>query len=289
MNAVKQDDVGATDGENIVSAKLMYFNLRARGEVLRFLLIHSGLEWEDVLVSVDDWMEGRFDKDSIPSGRTGKKQLPVLIITRGNASSEGEPTENNDLDIMMPESLDIAKWIAARCDPPLLGSTPEANAKAERVFLYSDVGEPRLGLVNPLLNVYPAEESSKQIPGYLEHLPQHLKVLSQAIGCGDNDGPYVCGSELTYADFMVFNILDNLCTLFGEDNILNKNNPSLRAFYDKMYRLPAISKRLWERPLAGSGEVGRPKSIIYTTKVPSHLEFVQTAWKNKMDEQMMFP
>jgi hypothetical protein len=51
----------------------------------------------------------------------------------------------------------------------------------------------------------------------------------------------------------------------------------LRMFYDHMYSLPAISGRLMERPLAGSGQVGMEGSIIYTTLVPSKLDMVRAA------------
>lgn len=244
--------------------KLHYFNLRARGEPVRFLLLHCRLDWDDALVPLDGWKDY---KESLPPGRTGRRQLPVLEV------SEGETTK------MIPESLDIMQWIANKCDKDLLGKTPDDRAKAERFKLYSDEGPVRLGIINPLLNWFTLEEVQPHLSEYLEHLPRHLKVLSDAIG----EGPYLCGANLTYTDFEIFHLLDNACTLFGEDNVLNKITVSLRSFYDKMYRLPAISGRLHDRPLAGSGMVGRPGSIIFTTKVPSRLDFVQAAWKEKME------
>jgi glutathione S-transferase len=282
-----------------MTVKLFYFNLRARGEVLRFLLIHSQMEWEDVLVPMSDWIGGKVDKDSLPPGRTGKKQLPVLSMTTSSSSSSSltaaddisDPSFDNqrtttttatETTTLISESLHIAKWIAGHCDPPLLASTPDLAAKAERIFLYSDVGgdSRRLGLLNPLLNYLPVEESAAQIPNFLDHLPEHLSYLSEEIG----EGPYVCGSELTYVDFMVFHYIDNACTLFGEDNVLDRisSNSNLRNFYDKMYRLPAISRRMMNRPFSGSGEVGTEGSIIYSFKAPSRLSFIQTALNEKL-------
>jgi glutathione S-transferase len=277
------------DGDMKMKLKLLYFNLRARGEVLRFLLIHSQLDWEDVLVPMNDWVDGQFDNDSIPPGRTGKKQLPVLSITSqaplaipDEYTTTTTTTTSAETTTLIAESIDIAKWIAKQCDSPLLGSTPELSAKAERIFSYSDVGESsqRLGYVNPLLNYLPIEEVKKQLPVFLDELPHHLSFLSTEIG----DGPYVCGTELTYVDFMVFHYIDNLCTLLGEENILDKAcpNPNLRNYYDKMYRLPAISKRMMDRPLSGSGEVGIEGSIIHSVKAPSRLDFIKDVMKEKL-------
>lgn len=113
---------------------------------------------------------------------------------------------------MIPESLDIMQWIANKCDKDLLGKTPEERAKAERFKLYSDEGPVRLGIINPLLNWFTLEEVQPHLSEYLEHLPRHLKVLSDAIG----EGPYLCGANLTYTDFEIFHLLDNVCTFLGK-------------------------------------------------------------------------
>ncbi|KAG7341644.1 Leg1 family protein [Nitzschia inconspicua] len=244
--------------------KLYYFNLRALGEVIRFMLTHSRLEWEDCVVSIEEWDSGCFDKSFLPEGYTGQKRLPVLSITTGNTTR------------LMPESHDIAKWIAKQCEPSLLGSTTECQAKAERLFDFYN-NNSCTSIVDPVLNYFSIDDATSRLPKVVESLSEMLSFLSQEI----QDGPYVCGRDLTYADFAIFHLLDNLCTLLGEDNVLETAAPdgTLRAFYDKMYRLPSISGRMLERPLAGTGEVGREGSIIYTSKAPSRLEFVQTVWK----------
>jgi glutathione S-transferase len=240
--------------------KLYYFDLRAQGEVIRMLLTHSRMEWEDCVVSLDAWMNGRYDKDFLPVGHSGEKKLPVLSITVGTATE------------MMPETHDIAKWIGGRCDPSLIGSNPEIKSKAERIFEYCSTVWSE---VDPVLNLFADAEISPRISSIVERLPTVLETLSKEI----QDGPYVCGSELTYVDFAVFHVLDNLTTLLGEDYVLQTVVPGveLRTFYDKMYRLPAISARLTERPLAGSKEVGEEGSIIYSNRAPSKLDVVQAA------------
>lgn len=247
--------------------KLYYFDLRARGEPLQYLLQHSQMDWEDCVVLLEDWASGTFDKTILPSGKSGAVELPVLSITDGT----------NEATMMMPESHDIAKWIAERCEPSLLGSTPKLQAKSERLF---DFYNEKWDIVDPILNYFSMEEAAKHLPKMVDSLEEILSYLTNEI---QEDGPYVCGSNLTYADFAIFHLLDNLGTLVGEDNLLEiaAPNDTLRAYYDTMYRLPSVSGRLMERPVAGTGKVGRKGSIIHITKAPSKLDFVQAAWNIK--------
>ena len=94
-------------------------------------------------------------------------------------------------------------------------------------------------------------------------------------------GPYICGDDLAYADFSLFLLLDNLRTLFGHEAIQNAlPYDNLETYYRRLCQLPAISKRLQERPKAGCGAVGYPESLLYKYKDPSQLDFVQKAWKD---------
>jgi glutathione S-transferase len=265
VNTVVYFCIMASNDDNI-SLKLHYFNLRARGEILRYMLLHSRLPWEDNVVARNDWEAGMYE--FLPPGSSGKRLLPVLSV----AFTKTNPPSTTHL----PESHDIARWIAERCEPTLLGKSPEEQDKIKRLWEYADKVQ---DIVDPILNWFPVEETEERIRHYLQEIfLDDLSFLSNEI----QDGPYVCGANLSYADFIVFHVLDNLCTLMGEENVLDRAAPdaTLRTFYDKMYRLPAISGRMMERPLAGRNEVGQAGSIIYSVKVPSKLEFMQAAWKD---------
>ena len=251
--------------------KLYYFNLRARGEILRYLLTHSGIEWEDGLVSRDDWAGGteesnRF-KETIPAGRTGKKQLPVMEVTEKKEDGNGETTKKTTKTWMMPESLDISKWIAERCTPSLIPESEDMQAKAERVFRYSDVGDDtsRFGLLNPILNRDPVEDAKETAIRFeKEHLSRHLEYLQQEIGETNDNGPYVCGQQLTYVDFMVFHYLNNACTLYGRDTVVGGSSSILETYYDTMLNdVPAVQTWLKQRSQAGCQQVGTKSSLIY--------------------------
>lgn len=95
---------------------------------------------------------------------------------------------------------------------------------------------------------------------------------------------FVDQSELTYVDFAVFHVLDNLSTLLEEGYGLLKVVPgaTLRTFYDKMYRLPVISGPMMERPMAGFGEVGKVAWLIFTQKARSRLEVFRQLWLSRI-------
>jgi hypothetical protein len=130
-----------------IKLKRYYFNLRSLGEVICFLLMHSRIGWENCVVSIEEWISGRFDKSYLPVGRSGEKKLPVLAITAGTTTD------------LMPESHDIAKWIAGRCEYSLFGSTPEKQSKAEQIFDYCST---IWNEVDPVLNIFSKAEVSKR-------------------------------------------------------------------------------------------------------------------------------
>jgi len=245
-----------------MSVVLHYFPLRARGEPLRMLLRYTGLPHVDKIVTIDEWFGG--EKDKAPPGRSGQRQLPLLGLPSGD---------------LMPESLDIAKYIAERADPPLLGEDP---AQAERLFLLQDTVETPFGhgyknyhRINPILNWFPREEAEAQIPEYLAAAPATWRHLAGELG----DRTFFGGVAPHYADFAVFHYLDNLCTLDGGATLagLGSEGVALRKWYEAMCGLPAVSAYISERPQPGSGLVGKPGSIMATVAVPSELPAVKQA------------
>lgn len=111
----------------------------------------------------------------------------------------------------------------------------------------------------------------------MDGLPKTLNHIAQEL-LGE-DGPYFCGDELTYADFQIFHYLDNVCTLIGGIEVLEKlagrEGEKLKAFINRMKGIPAIQQRLAERPQSGTGQVGVSGSIMHSVKVPCELPAVK--------------
>merc|ERR1712216_140005 len=81
--------------------RLYYLPVRARGEALRMLLMHAGINFEDRVLSFEEWQAGW--KDKMPLNDAGERQVPVLELQDGS---------------MMPESAKIAEYIARQAGAP---------------------------------------------------------------------------------------------------------------------------------------------------------------------------
>ena len=84
-------------------------------------------------------------------------------------------------------------------------------------------------------------------------------------------------------DFQIFHYVDNICTLDGGFTIRNRisqgHSRALLDWYGSVKSLPAIKNYLSARPRPGTGEIGKPGSIINTEKHPSALDIVQSELK----------
>ena len=74
--------------------KLVYFNLRARGEIARFIFAAAGQSYEDFRFEREDWPKYKGDT---PFG-----QVPLLEVTEGGKT------------VKIAQSLAIARFLARR-------------------------------------------------------------------------------------------------------------------------------------------------------------------------------
>jgi glutathione S-transferase len=235
---------------------LSYLPLRARAEPLRMILAYCAIDYTDTIVSFDDWGTLK-ESGTVPPGRTGNVQLPVLELEDGT---------------MMPESLDIAKYIwTTLAGKPVTGSDPEnlwlLNDATDAPFNSPDF--PRAGMVNPYLNWIPEEACADKIgpliarfPAFFEHV---APLLAEAPA-----GPFFGGAEPNFGDFQIFHVTNNLCLLDGGATLsaLKATQPDIVAWYNAVLALPAVAAYLAARPQPGTGEIGRPGSLILKYTAP---------------------
>ena len=217
------------------------------------ILGYCSIAYVDQVVPLSEWGAMK-SSGKLPPGAGGSVQLPILELEDGT---------------MMPESLDIAKHIWTKiAKKPVTGSDPEnlwrLNDKTDGPFNSPDF--PRPGMVNPYLNFFDEEEAAPKIgplvagfPAFFEHL---APLLAEA------PGPFFGGAEPNYGDFQMFHVTDNLTTLDGGASLgaLEGTQPALFAWYKAMEALPAVAAYLASRPQPGSGEVGKPGTIIFKYK-----------------------
>lgn len=238
---------------------LLYLPVRARAEALRMLLRHVNIQFVDRVVPFEEWTSL---KSTMPAGRSGAQQLPVLQLPDGT---------------LMPESADIAKYIATLAGPLTLSEDVDA---AYRMWTLPDefdapgVSEawPRHSLVNPCLNWFPQEEAELKLQALPMAAVAFLRsLLPMFTGSG---GAFFGGVAPHYGEFNLFHYMDNLVTLDGGASLaaLGKDGEPLKKWFEAMQSLPGVASYLAERPQAGNGSVGRPGSIIFKHAVPDQRE-----------------
>ena len=110
----RHDYIHITNMSNRIVPTLYYLPLRARAEPLRMMFEISGIDYKNENISLQDWP---MIKPTMPKGygaeypgrEPGNRALPVLRIPNINVN-DGE-------DTLMPESRDIARWIAEQAGP----------------------------------------------------------------------------------------------------------------------------------------------------------------------------
>lgn len=233
--------------------KLYYLALRARAEPLRMLLLHAKVHVEYCPIPLADWPAM---KPTMPQGKNGKQQVPVLELDDGTK---------------MPESLDIAKYICTQVTDEaerkalLGGDHPE---KAEQAWKFTDTLGSSFGSSNPLLNWHSVQDAEPKIAEFLPKVADAYQEIDAVIG----NGPYVCGSAPSYGDFVIFHHLDLIFTLDGGATLAQHDG--MRAYWERMSALPAVQAHLRQR--AGVS-VGRPGSILESVQGPHELPVVQEA------------
>ena len=94
--------------------------------------------------------------------------------------------------------------------------------------------------INPIVNVFTGEKLEATKQAYLKQLPPRLDALADLLGTDD----WFYG-QLSYADFGVFQVLDNVLTVQGTALAAH---PTLLAHHDRVAALPKVSTYLSKRP-----------------------------------------
>ena len=233
------------------------------------LMRHASIPYTDRIIQLADW----------PSLKTAmpNKMLPVLELEDGT---------------LLPETADIAMHIASMHDltvPPsrwLLPSEPnaahacwrETSLTAAPYLNLTDLmadsmpSDARIGACNPLLNFITAEEALPLIPRYLAYATPWVQALETRL---DDSGPFLGGITPHYGDFNTFHIADQITTIDG-GRALESCSLSVRMWYASVAALPAVADYLNMRPQPGTGQLGKPGSLIHEFARP-HVEIASRA------------
>nr|XP_022903521.1 glutathione S-transferase-like [Onthophagus taurus] len=197
--------------------KVTYFNLPAFGEPIRLLLAYSGVEFEDVLIDPNNWLNL---KPKTPFG-----QLPLY-------------EENGKI---INQSVAIMRYLGKKYK--LIGADDwedlEIDAMAETF---------RDFIIKIAMYHYEPNDSAKdklKEPLYKETIPFYLERFEKS---AKENGGYLAAKKLTWVDFFFASMIDYI-SLMGKLNIM-ENNPNLKVVYDNVMNLPAIKKWYEKYPLS---------------------------------------
>ncbi|XP_058456414.1 glutathione S-transferase [Malaya genurostris] len=202
--------------------KVYYFNVKALGEPLRFLLSYGNLPFDDIRITREEWPAL---KPTMPMG-----QMPVLAV-------DGKKVH---------QSVAMSRYLAKQVG--LVGDNDWENLMIDTVV--DTVNDFRLKIA--VVSYEPDDEvkekklvtlNSEVIPFYLEKLDDIAR---------ENNG-YLALSKLTWADLYFVAILDYLNYMTKSD--LVANHPSLQQVVDNVTSIESIKNWIDKRP---STEISMP-------------------------------
>ena len=162
--------------------KLIYFNFKARAEVIRTLFMLAGQEFEDIRHPLEEW-------PSIKPTLTFQ-QAPVLEVTENGKTHR------------IAQSHAIERFLANRFD--LLGNTDIERAQVDMI------GEEIVDLFTTLYTIYrkkDSEEKSKELEeAFKEKVQNGLKLIQNLLEA--NKSGYLVGDSITLVDIQLINFYD---------------------------------------------------------------------------------
>jgi len=198
--------------------KLIYFDGRGRGEIIRLLFAYNDIKYTDERIKREDWPAL---KPSSPFG-----QLPILEVD----------------GVKLCQSNACARYLARKTN--LAGRTDLDQAKADMlVDCYDDATKPILSFFMEKDEAKKAEAKKKYCE---EQLPASLALLEALLISNSGGDKWFVGSELTWADIAFMNFVQ-WTAMGGAVNPLAKF-PKLAALDERVKKLPKIAKWIEARP-----------------------------------------
>uniref|UniRef100_A0A8C8S2I6 Hematopoietic prostaglandin D synthase n=1 Tax=Pelusios castaneus TaxID=367368 RepID=A0A8C8S2I6_9SAUR len=192
--------------------KLTYFNLRGRGEIIRYLFAYSDIKYEDHRIEQVDWPKIK------PTILFGK--IPILEVD----------------GVIIHQSLAIARYLAK--ETGLAGQTPLEQALVDAI----------VDTIDDFMSTFPWGEKNQDVKqqAFDDLLTNTAPGLLQDLNNFLGDNKWLVGKSVTWADFYW-----DVCSttlLFFRPGLID-NHPKLLALKEKVQALPAIAAWIKQRPV----------------------------------------
>ncbi|CAF0900300.1 unnamed protein product [Rotaria sordida] len=200
--------------------KLYYFNLQARGELIRLILAAADRTYEDIRFDINQWSEYK------PKMILG--QCPVLELTDGT---------------QIPQSMAIARYVAR--ETGLAGINNLEAAKIDAVVdTQRDINETFYGKVFfEQDEIRKAEELEKFLN---ETLVKHVENLGKLKKAYSQNESYFVGNKLSWADLFVFQSIKALLKAIPQ--VKGKLGDQFKQLIDAIHSNEKLKAYLDSRP-----------------------------------------
>lgn len=197
-----------------------YFNLRARGEFIRWILAASGLPWEDRRVnSIEEWATL---KPTIP-GNT----VPYLITPEGH---------------QMRQSMSVARYVAKKGG--LVPTDDFAAFKCDSIV--DTIMIDMFDAVVKFMPLKPIEEQQKGFQNWNEVAgPKFYGIIDRWVK--ESRSGYLVGDRMTWADLTVACLVNSL-GLIPEIKASQDAFPDVRAYAERIAQSGKLQDYLKTRP-----------------------------------------
>jgi len=201
--------------------KLYYFNLQARGELIRLILAAAGRSYEDIRFDLTQWPEYK------PKMILG--QVPVLELSDGT---------------QLPQSMAIARYVAR--ETGLAGSDNLESAKIDAVVdTQRDINEI---FNNKIFFEKDKEKKAEELEKFLnDNLVKHVENLGKLKKAYSQDERYFVGNKLSWADLLVFYSIVSL--LKAVPQVKGKFGDQFKPLLDAINGDEKIKEYLANRPI----------------------------------------
>jgi glutathione S-transferase len=186
--------------------KLKYFKVRGRAQAIKYICIVHGIELTEEIVDFGDWPKVK------PTTVFG--QLPVVY----------------DGTFEIAQSNAILRHLARKH-----GLYGKDETEATLIDMINDQQEDvRLSYVKLIYQQYDAEKDN-----YIKSLPDKLTTFEKILGKNNGGKGYFVGSKDSFADYNIFDLLDNLLVLAPD---CLKDFPLLKAFHGRLASNDKLAK-----------------------------------------------
>ncbi|CAH1783188.1 unnamed protein product [Owenia fusiformis] len=233
--------------------KLSYFDIKARAQPIRYLLVDNGIPYEDELIPVwrnedacEKFRKGEFNLDDINSGLFQPDFSKEWLEKKSKMPYGQVPALETDDGLKIAPTNAILRYLARKFK--LCGSTDEQATEIDMLFEFeSELRERMYSMIYS--NFY--NGSREKLSNIV--MPRGLTILEGELKKNKGGVGFLVGDEITFVDYKVADLLD---TCKAVDPKALDAFPALNGYFDRIIARPKIAELREKEPYKSMTFVG---------------------------------